>query len=175
MTAAHMRFRRYVITCNSRSLLLLLLLLFYFISCEDRLSLGSFLPMSAIPCVLCASLLLGTSLLLGSSLFCPLPLLGDFLNTRLLAIPNYFPRTLRQPLFNRASSLSRGCVGGHGTERHLRLRRRSIRRAQALALFYTTIPRALRRGTYRLVRHPAAEPQYPFAREEEESFAVLQN
>ena len=130
---------------------------------------------SAVPCLLCASLLLDTNLLLGSSLFYPLTLLDDFLNTRLVAIPNSSPRTLRQPLFSRASPLSRGCVGGHGTEMHLRLRKQSIKRLKALALFYTTVPRALKRGTTRLMRHSAAESQCPFTRGEEESFAILQN
>ena len=165
--------------CSSLSLmrlrLLLLLLLLHFISCKGRLSLGSLLPTSAVPCLLCASLLLGTRLLLATSLFFLLPLLDDFLNTQLVVIPNYFPRTLRQPLFNRASSLSRGCVEGHGIERHPRLHRRSIRPVEALALFYTTVPRALKRGTTRLVRHSAADPQCPFAREEENPFAILQN
>ena len=156
-------------------LLLLLLLLLHFISCEGRLSLGSLLPTSAVPCLLCASLLLDTSLLLGTSLFCLLPLLDDFLNTQLLAIPNSFPRTLRQALFSRASSWSRGCGGGHGTERHPRLRRRSIRLVEALALFHTTVLRALKRGTTRLVCYSTAESQCPFAREEEEPFVILQN
>ena len=157
-------------------MLLLLLLLHHFISYKGRLLLGSLLPTLAVPCLLCASLLLGTSLLLDTSLFCPLSLLDDFLNTLLLAIPHSFHRILRQPLFSRASSWSRGCVGRHGTERHPRLRRRSIRRVEALALFYTTVPRALKRGTTMSVRHSAAaEPQCPFAREEEEPFAILQN
>ena len=143
----------------------MLQVLLHSISCKGRLSLSSLLPTSAVSCPKCASLLLGRSLLLGTSLLCPLSLLDDFLNTRLLAISNSFPRTLRQPLFSRASSWSHGCVGGHGIERHSRLRRRSIRRVEVLALFYTTIPRVLKRGTTCLVRHSAAEPQCPFARQ----------
>ena len=173
MTTAHLRFRRYVITCNSRKLMLLLLL-YFIMSCEGRLSLGSMLPTLAVPYLLCASLLLGTILLLGTSLSSPLPLLDDFLNTRLLAIPNYFPRTLRQPLFSRASSRFRGCVEVHGTQRHPRLRRSNIRRVEALALFYNTVSRALKRGATTLVRHFAAKLQCPFARDEK-PLVILQN
>ena len=107
--------------------MLLLLLLLHFIRCEGHLSPRSLLPTSAIPCLLCARLLLGMRLLLGTSLFFPLLLLDDFLNTRLLAIINYFPRTLHQPLFSRASSWSRGYVEEYGTGGHPRLRRRSIK------------------------------------------------
>ena len=142
-----------IFTSSLRFPIWCLLLLLDFISCEGHLSLGSLLPTSAVPCLLCASLLLGTSI------SCPLPLLHDFLNTRLLAIPNFFPRTLRRPLFSRASSWSRGSVGGHGTERHPRLRRRSIRRVEALNLFYTTVPRALKSGTTRLTNK--RPPQIP--------------
>ena len=39
-----------------------------------------------------------------------------------------------------------------------------MRRVEVLALFYTTVPRALKRGTTRLVHHSAAGPQCPFAR-----------
>ena len=151
------------------------LLLLHNISCEGHLSLGSLLPMSAVPCLLCASLLLGTILLLGTNLFCPLPLLDDFLNTRLLAIPNSFPRTLRQPLSIRASSWSRACVGGHGTERHPRLRRRSIRRVEARALFYTTVPRRSNAAPLGWSVILLLSPKCPFAREEEGPFAILQN
>ena len=156
-------------------MLLLLLLQLQLINCEGPVSFGSLLQTSTAPCLLCTSLLPGTSLLLGTSLFCPLPLLGDVLNTRLLAIPNSIPRTLCPPLFSRTSSWSRGCVRGHGTERHQRLRSRGIRQVEALALFYTSVPRALKRGTTRLVRQSAAEPQCLFTREEEEPFAILPN
>ena len=47
----------------------------------------------------------------GPEPFCPLPPLDDFLNTRLLAIPNYFPRTIRQPPFSRGLSYLAGVLG----------------------------------------------------------------
>ena len=83
----------------------------------------------------------------GPEPFCPLPPLEDFLNTRLLAIPNYFPRTIRQPPFSRGLPYLAGVLGDVAPRGTQGCAGEGL--GGSKPLLSSTVPRALKRSPTR--------------------------